>query len=176
MTKKSNRNNPTSANNKEEVQTFESDDYKRERPQRRKVYERIRESDIPKDVVAEFAKDGYTLRWVRWSMKGEIDYRYINRREQEGYEFVKAGELPESFKRALRLKDTPVVEGLVTNGGDLCLMKIDTDLRQSRIEFFDRKARTEQDAVDVHVLEKKHGLKNLGSKSRTMMKEPSFRD
>jgi len=159
----------------EETQSFESEDYTRERPKRRKVYERPSESEIPAEVTEYFAKDDYALRLVRWAIKGQEDFRYLNRRLQEGYEFVKAEELPDSYKRALRMRDTQVTKGLVTNGGDLCLMKIDSDLKRSREEYFANRAQQEQDAVNINVLGKK-GLINAGSKSKVMLREPSFGD
>lgn len=143
-----------------------------ERPQRRKVYQRPRDTDIPDDVRQTFLKDGYELKLVRWLINGEEDYRYLARRENEGYEFVKESELPVAYVRALRLKDTSVTKGLVTTG-DLCLMKIDSDLRQSRREYFQREAKHELEAVDINILEKK-GLRNVGSKTQVLNREPSF--
>ncbi len=157
-------------------QTFESEDYTKTRPARRKVYERPSATSIPKSVEEAFAKDGYALRLVRWSLKGEPDYRYLNRREQEGYEFVKLSELPKDYAGQVRIRDTQTTKGLVTNGGDLCLMKIDVELRQSRVDYYDQQARNEQDSVDIHVLEKRGKLLNTGSKSQVMLREPSFQD
>lgn len=161
----------------DEVTSFESEEYTtRERPQRRKVYERPAESDIPRDVIEYFAKDNYDVRMVRWAIKGEPDYRYLNRREQEGYEFVRKEELPESYIRTMRIRDTQVAKGLVTNGGDLCLMKVDKDLRKSRVKYFEGVAQDMLNAVDVNVIEKKGMLRNLGSRSKVILREPTFQD
>jgi len=151
------------------------------KPQRRKTYVRPTSSDLPDYVTEKFLEDGYALRLVRWAIRGQPDYRYLNRREQEGYEFVTAEELPEEYLRTMRLRDTHVATGLVTNGDDLCLMKIDLDLQQSRVDFYNEQAQRELDSVDVHVLERKgilrrRGLQNTGSRSKVMMREPSFAD
>lgn len=146
------------------------------RPQRRKVYQRVREAQIPKYVEKHFAKDGYEIRLVRWAVRGEPDYRYLNRREQEGYEFVSQDELPEEYLKTMRIRDTSVSKGLITNGGDLCLMKIDSDLRQSRRDYYAGLARAELDAVDVNVYGPRKGLKNTGSKSKVVMREPTFNE
>lgn len=167
MTKKSKTNE-----NEKEVQ---SQSEERGRAPRRKVYERVRDAVIPKYVYEHFAKENYYPKLVRWSIRGEPDYRYLARREHEGYEFVTADELPEQYLKALRVKDTQVTNGLVTNGGDLCLMKIDIDLRNSRIDYFHQEAQGEVDAVNINVLEKK-GLRNTGSRSKVMMREPSFQE
>lgn len=145
-----------------------------DRPKRRKVYERIREANIPAEIHELFAKNDYDLRLVRWAINGEEDYRHLARREREGYEFVKTTELPEWYLSSLQIVGTKSRQGLVTTG-DLCLMKIDTDLRNSRREVYARDAQAQIDAVDIHVLEKK-GFRNLGSKSKVFMKEPSFQD
>lgn len=146
------------------------------RPQRKKVYERVREAQIPKYLQEQFAKDGYEIRLIRWAIRGEPDYRYLNRREQEGYEFVSKDELPEEYLRTMRIRDTSVSKGLVTNGGDLCLMKVDSDLRRSRKEYFEDLAQSELKAVDINVLEKKHGLKNTGTRSKVVLREPTFNE
>lgn len=155
-----------------EVETITS----RERPKRRKVYERPSATSVPKSVEDKFAEKGYALRLVRWSLKGEPDYRYLNRREQEGYEFVTVDELPKDYAAQVRIRDTQTTKGLVTNGGDLCLMKIDVDLRQSRIDYYDQQARDELNSVDIHVLEKRGLIQNTGSKSTVILREPSFQE
>lgn len=175
MTKKDTTKESEQSKN-EETQTFESEDYTKERPKRRKVYERVREAQIPDYVRKLFLEKGYHLRLVRWGIRGEVDYRYLSRQEQEGYDFVLKDELPSEYLRTLRVRDTDISKGMVTNGGDLCLMKMDIDLLKSRQDYYEDLARQELNAVDIHVLEKKHGLRNTGSKSQIMHREPSFQD
>lgn len=146
----------------------------RVRPKRKKVYERIRETQIPQEVHDIFRKQGYELKPVRWAINGVEDFRYLARRENEGYEFVDASELPAWFLPQLRLMDTRNRRGLVTVG-DLCLMKVDVDLRNSRRDYYNQDADREVQAVDVHVLEKK-GFRNLGTKSKVILREPTFSD
>ena len=145
------------------------------RKPRKKVYERIQETDLPESLVALFKKDNYELRLKRWSVFGDEDYRYLTQCEQEGFEFVQADELPESFLTSVRIMDTRGRKGLVIMG-DLCLMKIDCDLNKSRIKYFQDKADAQVEAVSIHVLSKKHGFKDLGTKSKVLMKEPTFQE
>lgn len=147
----------------------------RKRPERKKVYERTREAHIPKYIKDIFEADNYSIRLIRWSVMGDVDYRNLNRRLEEGYEFVNKSELPEDFLRRLRIRDTSVTKGMLTNGGDLCYMKVDKDLQKSRREYYHNEAQAELDAVDMNVLEKK-GLRNTGTKSKVMLREPSFGD
>ena len=57
--------------------------------------------------------------------------------------------------------------------GDLCLMKIDSDLRNSRRKFFQDETENHINAVDIHVLEKK-GFRNLGTRTKVLTREPTF--
>ena len=145
------------------------------RKPRKKVYERVQETELPAALVALFKKDNYELRLKRWSVFGDEDYRYLTQCEQEGYEFVQADELPESFLTAVRIMDTRGRKGLVIMG-DLCLMKIDCDLNKSRIQHFQDLSDAQVEAVSIHVLTKKHGFKDLGTKSKVIMKEPTFQE
>lgn len=172
MTKKTKENN--SLTTKEELVTEEETTTSRTRPSRRKVYARLKESDIPDDLRAHFHKKGYGLRFIRWAIHGEIDRRYLHRRqEQDGYEFVTKDELPNGQSSSLQ-----VVDGMLTNGSDLCLMKVDLDFQKSRKEYFDGVADAEVDSVDIHTSGalKRKGLRNTGSKSKVMLKEPTFQD
>ena len=144
----------------------------KERQKRKKVYERVRETLIPQEIQELFKAQGYELKFIRWAIAGEEDYKYLARREREGYEFVTKSELPVEYLRSLRVTDTRSRTGLVTMG-DLCLMKVDTDLRNSRRKYFQEETDAEVASVDIHILEKK-GFRNLGSRSKVIMKEPSF--
>jgi len=144
----------------------------RETTKRRKVYERVRETEIPQALIEEFRKDDWELKLIRWSINGEEDYRNLAQRKQEGYEFVTADELPAWYKQSIRITDTSTAKGLITFG-DLCLAKIDKDLRKSRSDHFQKVTDNEVSAVDIHVLEKK-GFRNLGTRSRVMTREPGF--
>ncbi len=144
------------------------------RKPRKKVYERINETDLPESLIELFKADNYDLRLKRWSTLGDEDYRYLTQCENEGYEFVTADELPESFLSGARVVDTRGRKGLVIIG-DLCLMKMDCDLTKSRQKHFQNITDAQVDAVGIHVLEKK-GFRNLGYKSKVSLKEPSFQE
>ena len=144
------------------------------RSARKKVYERIVESELPSELEKIFKKDNYDLKLIRWSLHGDEDYKYLSMREKEGYEFVTADELPDWYKNSVRVVDTKARPGMIIMG-DLCLMKIDSDLRKSRINTYQDVSDQQISAVDINVLEKK-GFKNLGTRSKVMMKEPTFQE
>lgn len=145
-----------------------------DRKPRKKVYERIRESSIPEELVEHFKKQNYDLKLIRYLLHGEEDYRYLYRRKREGYEFVTKKEVPEEFMDGFSLINTKSCQGLITVG-DLCLVKVDSDLRKSRRDFFKEETERHIDAVDVHVLEKK-GFRNLGTRTKVTNREPSFQE
>lgn len=141
--------------------------------QRKKVYTPVVETELPDFVVEHFAKDDYDVRWVRFMLGGEEDIRYLSKREREGYEFVTAEELPEAFLSAIRIHDGKNHRGLVTSG-DVCLMKVDKDLRRSRIEHLKKKTDNQVSSVDIYTYAKK-GFRDIGSKSSVSVgKEPTF--
>lgn len=144
------------------------------RPARKKVYQPVRQGTLPDNIKEFFKASNYDLKLIRWVIEGEEDYRYLHRREEEGYEFVTKEELPDWFMRSVKVMDTKSRPGLVMMG-DLCLMKIDTDLRNSRRNFYQQKTDGEVASVDIHVLEKK-GFRNLGTKSKVLMREPKFQE
>lgn len=158
----------TANNDTVEVET------QRVRTPRKKVYERVREGQISPELKAHFKQDDWELKFVRWSLAGDEDYRYLSRREREGYEFVTLDEIPREYHSGLNVVDTKHRKGLVTVG-DLVLMKVDSALRSSRRKLYQDITDQEVASVDIHVLEKK-GLRNLGTKSKVMLKEPTFQD
>lgn len=159
---------------KEKAPEIAATEEPRGRKPRKKVYQRAQETLTPDWLDAHFAKDDYELKWVRWAVQGNEDFKNLNYRLNEGFEFVTKDELPERFKGSYQIADSKSHPGLITVG-DLCLMKIDKDLRKSMREYYDAVTAREVDAVSLRVLEKK-GFRNLGSKNQTVHKEPKFQD
>jgi len=152
-----------------------SKDTEKTRSPRRKTYERQETLTLPSELQAHFKKDCYDLKLIRWALQGEEDYMYLHSREKEGYEFVKKEEIPAQFLGLMREIDTKARPGLLTLG-DLCLMKIDSDLRASREKYFEDLTKKQLASVDVNVLEKK-GFRNLGTRSRVIQgREPGFKE
>lgn len=179
MFKKTDTSAPQEQQATVEVQTAPSEEMNvpenRSRDRRKTTYERVAETKIPKEVEQAFAKEGWDLKWVRFKMRGEEDYRNLAIRFQEGYEFVQPEELPQSYRNTLQIRDACNRKNLVTSG-DCCLMRIDQELREDRRQTYMNITDQNVDAVDMNVISKKKGFKNLGSKSQVMTREPTFRD
>lgn len=145
------------------------------RPERKKTYERPRNTQIPEELQEHFRKTGYEVRPIRYIVAGVEELSYLANRESEGYEFVEVSELPEWYLKRVRQVDTKTRNGLITVG-DCCLMKIDVNLRQSRRDFFAEVTEQENEAVDIHSYTKKN-FRTAGSKRQTVIgREPSYRD
>lgn len=142
------------------IESAAEENFPRTRPARSKVYIRQRISEVPSEIVEFFKKRGYGVRYIKWSDNGVADYRYLGKREREGYEFVTAKEMPPDLIRTLQTVNINTVNGLLTNGADLCLMKIDLDLRDSRNAYFSGLAEQEVSAADALV--KKGGVNFTG--------------
>ena len=50
---------------------------------------------IPDAVVNRFKNEGMTLGWLRITLKGQDDFKYIGKKMQEGWQFVELKEVPE---------------------------------------------------------------------------------
>jgi hypothetical protein len=156
-----------------------AEDESRNRPQRKTTYERIRETEIPVDLIEAFKKDNWGLRFVRFSVAGEPDLRHLARREREGYEFVTEKELQQYgfdwYLDGFRIEETRSRNGLLVSG-DVVLMKADLGLLESRAQALAAENQARYEAADVFTMIKKHGFRDLGSKSKVTHSEPGFQD
>lgn len=144
----------------------------RARSKRKTTYERIKETDIPVEVIKEFHDNGWHLRFIRFMIDGRPDYRYLARREKEGFELVSLNEIPDWYKDAFSLEDDRHRKGMLVSG-DVVLMKLPLEVLESRRQYFANETDAIVKAVDVNVLKGK-GFLDLGSKSQVNYKEPSF--
>lgn len=144
----------------------------RERPKRKTTYQEYRETDIPDEIVEMFKKDGWHLRFLRYYSEGKPDYRYLSKREREGFEFVQLDELPDWYKSAFILEDDRHRKGLLVSG-DVVLAKAPLELIEDRRRHINEKTDSYVNAVDINVL-KKRDFVDLGSKTKINNKQPNF--
>lgn len=88
--------------------------------------------------------EGYKYRWVRHEVKGQDDRANIMDIERQGYELVRAEELPGVFETV----EKGQYQGVVCQG-DLMLAKIPAELAQQRDEYYSGRAERMQKAVDM---------------------------
>jgi hypothetical protein len=144
----------------------------RGRAKRKVKYEEVRETEVPREVQEKFLKEGWSLRFIRYYINGEPDYRYLNRREREGFEFVQLDELPEWYRDAFTVEDDRKRTGLLLSG-DVVLAKAPVELIEDRRRYINNKTTAIVNAVDVNVLQRK-GFVDLGSRSTINNREPEF--
>jgi len=109
----------------------------------------------PRQLDAPEPPEGFKYRWLRESLQGQPDDKNITSRLREGYELVRDDELSAEDK----LKYPSLAEGKykgVIGVGGLLLAKIPVELAKSRNEYFERKSKETQEAIDNEVLKDEH--------------------
>jgi hypothetical protein len=89
-------------------------------------------------------EEGYEFRWIRVSMRGEVDPMNVSLKLREGWEPVKATDHPEIFVAGIeneRFKDNIMIGGLL-------LCKAPTEMIEDRNEHFTEEAMAQIRSVD----------------------------
>jgi hypothetical protein len=103
--------------------------------------------EIPEEVRGRFDKEGFRLRWIRFKLAGEEDYKNIGVREREGYVLVKPEEVPEMAGATDEYASIKREKSFVTIG-DVALAKIPAELADARAEYYEGIAISQENAVD----------------------------
>ena len=130
---------------------------------------------IPKAVENRFKDEGMTLGWLRITLKGQDDFKYIGKKMQEGWQFVDIKEVPELEQTSL-VKMDGRYSGAVTRG-DIALGKIPTKLFQSRSEFYRSKSDQLMEAVNSQLMRGNNSSMPISNSSKSTVtkgKQPSF--
>lgn len=90
---------------------------------------------------------GYIHRWIRAEVNGFDDKQHIYGRLREGYELVRAEELPEEFRDMLPTIDQGRHAGVVSVGG-LLLARLPIESVQERNAHYSRQAHEQLQGVD----------------------------
>jgi hypothetical protein len=106
---------------------------------RRRPWRPVRKLETPP------APPGYTYRWIRESMLGQEDRANVSRRIREGWELVKASDLPPEWE--LPTMDAGKHAGVIYNEG-LLLAKIPDETVEERNAYYNAKNQAATDALD----------------------------
>lgn len=139
------------------------------------VYEEQDALAIPKAVQERFDRNGFGLRWLRVSLKGNDDYINIGKKLQEGYVFVEPDEVPELVATSY-VREEGRYEGTVCRG-DLVLAKAPRGLLDKREEYYAKKTRDLMNAVDSQLesaSDSKMPISNNSKSTVTRSRTPSF--
>lgn len=98
----------------------------------------------PETLPSPKAQDGYTFRWIRTSMMGQMDPTNTSAKFREGWEPVKAEDHPELMYQA---NPDSRYKGNIEIGG-LLLCKAPTEMMAQRDAYYNRQAQSQMEAVD----------------------------
>ena len=120
---------------------------------------------IPEAIVNRFKDEGMTLGWLRISLRGQDDFKYIGKKMQEGWKFVDMKEVPE-------LEQTSVVkmEGRYSGAvcrGDIALGKIPTGRIDARKAYYKDKTDSLMEAVNSQLMKNNNSRMPISNSSKS---------
>ena len=117
----------------------------------------------PSSLDAPRPKDGYRHRWIRLETLGQDDTKNVSSKLRSGWELVRADEYPgESYSTIGEGK----YAGVIGHGG-LALARIPEEIAKSREEYFARKTKEREDAVNNDILKDQHPSMPINSERQT---------
>jgi hypothetical protein len=105
----------------------------------------------PSRLDAPPAPAGYIHRWIRSEVNGFEDRQHVYGRLREGYELVRAEELPVEFRDTLPTIEQGRHAGVVAVGG-LMLARLPIENVQERNQHYSRQAREQLQGVDNNMM------------------------
>jgi hypothetical protein len=133
----------------------------REKEARRKPWARPSRLDAPP------APEGFQHHWIRAEINGHEDKQHVFGRLREGYELVRAEELPEEYRNTLPTIEDGKHAGVVAVGG-LLLARIPDETLAERNAHYTGKARDQIHAVDNELMrENAHSTMRIQNPERS---------
>jgi hypothetical protein len=158
--------------NLEEIEVMEKEESERKREKRITKYERRLKSQIPQEISNHFEKQGLGVRYKVYRLANVEQSSSISELLRDGWEFVKAKELPEEFRNYYDVEEFRGREEMLV-AHDLVLMKHTLEYLESEKQYYADLAKRDLESVNLNVLQKK-GFITEGSSSRVEMSEPDF--
>lgn len=117
----------------------------------------------PSSLDAPRPKDGFRHRWIRLETLGQDDTKNVSSKLRSGWELVRADEYPgESYSTIGEGK----YAGVIGHGG-LALARIPEEIAKSREEYFARKTKEREEAVNNDILKDQHPSMPINSERQT---------
>ena len=132
---------------------------------------------IPEAVINRFLDEGMTLGWLRITIKGQEDYKYIGRKLQEGWDFVKSEDVPELGSTSV-VRDEGRYAGAVWRG-DIALGKIPTRIYEARSKHYRKKSDELMEAVNSQLMRGNNSRMPISNTSKTQTikgRTPKFQE
>lgn len=102
----------------------------------------------PEVLPSPHPQEGYTFRWIRTSMTGNVDATNVSSKIREGWEPVRASDHPEITLVSVeneRFKDNVVIGGLM-------LCKAPDELVAQRNDYYSQQAGAQMQSVDNNLM------------------------
>jgi hypothetical protein len=129
----------------------------------------------PSRLDAPPAPEGFSYRWIRAEVNGNLDNQNVYSKLREGYELVRPENIPEEYRATLPTMDDGKHAGVISVGG-LLLAKIPTETVEERNAYYRRRAQEQLMAVDNELLrENAHSSMRIQTperSSRTTFRQP----
>ena len=129
------------------------------------TFEEPNQLEIPKAIEERYASEGISLGWLRITLKGQEDYKYIGKKLQEGWEFVSKDEVPELGSTSV-VRDEGRYAGAICRG-DIALGKIPTRIYKARSEHYRKKSDQLMDAVNSQLMRGNNSRMPISNTSKT---------
>ena len=117
----------------------------------------------PSSLDAPAPKDGYVHRWIRLEILGTDDTKNVSSKLRSGWELVRADEYPEQSFSTI---DTGKYAGVIGHGG-LALARIPVELAKARDEYFAKRTKEREDAINNDIYKDQHPSMPINSERQT---------
>jgi len=125
----------------------------------RATTERKKAWSPPSLLPVPVKEEGYSYRWIRKTMMGQVDDRNMMSKQEEGWTPIKREDHPE-------LQYPGKNTGLVETGG-LVLCKMPTDFVEQRRDYFRKHTDAQTAAVDANLMRENDPRMPLFSERKT---------
>ena len=117
----------------------------------------------PSSLDAPRPKDGFKHRWIRLEILGQDDSKNVSSKLRSGFELVRADEYPgETYSTITEGK----YAGVIGHGG-LALARIPVELAKARDEYFAKRTKEREDAINNDVYKDQHPSMPINSERQT---------
>ena len=132
---------------------------------------------IPGAVIDRFRDQGLVLRWVRFQINGQDDYKNVGDRQADGWTFVDPNDVPEMMATS-RIVSEGRFENCVVRG-DVALAQASAKRMASRKEYYENRSRDMITAVNQQLMSQSNSAMPIHNNSRSTVtrgRTPSFND
>lgn len=132
---------------------------------------------IPGQVIDRFRDQGLVLRWVRFQINGQDDYKNVGDRQADGWTFVDPNDVPEMMANS-RIVSEGRFQNCVVRG-DVALAQASAKRMASRKEYYENRSRDMITAVNQQLMGQSTSAMPIHNNSRSTVtrgRTPSFND